>query len=576
MSVEPDNEYFSDGITEEIINALTKVQGLRVIARTSSFAYKNKNQDVRAIGRELDVESILEGSVRRYGDQLRVTAQLINSEDGMHYWSENFDRRMEDIFALQDEISLLIAGQVRDHFGYYPIEDELVPHQKANISAYEAYLRGRFHQLRWTPEDISKAVEYYEQSIALDDRFARAHYGAMQAYGLLAAWGYMPAEEGFGKGFNAFLRGREIDSEIPDYYMAIVGRFFWKEWDFQLAYEHIEATLEVSPTHMDALEAMAELLLLHGEFEAAESYVLRALEVDPLSGNHYYTLGNNYYMREDFSTAITHLDRALALNPELELARLLKANCYLWLKDENSFKAALPASELDELLSLLYRSVNEPDYLVDAELVMTWKDVALDNSQLVPLELFILANGQREADALRLLAQYVEGRRGQLINYRVEPFLRPLRALDEFQSLHQSTLDISLVTKAKSEEQEASQTRFEAAQLEKDVERLKELLESERLYLDAQLSLRDLADRLGVHANYLSFLINDQLKVNFNELINGLRLEAFKRSALAPDNHHLTLLALAYDSGFNSKTVFNTFFKKKEGMTPRTWLKNQS
>ena len=149
MSANPDNEYFSDGITEEIINALTTIQGLKVIARTSSFAFKGKNVDIRAIGNQLGVNTILEGSVRKVKSRVRITAQLINTKDGTHFWSKNFDRELTDIFALQDEISLLIADKIRENFGHMDIQDHLVPTKAVNIESYELYLKGRYFFFKW-------------------------------------------------------------------------------------------------------------------------------------------------------------------------------------------------------------------------------------------------------------------------------------------------------------------------------------------------------------------------------------------------------------------------------------------
>lgn len=139
MSNDQENEYFSDGITEEIINALTKVEGLKVIARTSSFAFKGKNLDVREIGQKLGVANILEGSVRKVANRVRITAQLINAKNGVHYWSKNFDRQIQDIFALQDEISLLIADQIRENFGHLDIQDHLIQASTRSVSAYEHF-----------------------------------------------------------------------------------------------------------------------------------------------------------------------------------------------------------------------------------------------------------------------------------------------------------------------------------------------------------------------------------------------------------------------------------------------------
>ena len=149
MSADPENEYFSDGITEEIINALTTVKGLKVIARTSSFAFKNKNIDVRTIGDQLGVGTILEGSVRKAKNRVRITAQLISTNDGTHFWSKNFDRDLEDIFALQDEISLHIADQIRENFGHLNIQEHLIEAPTQNMEAYDLYLKGRYQHLLW-------------------------------------------------------------------------------------------------------------------------------------------------------------------------------------------------------------------------------------------------------------------------------------------------------------------------------------------------------------------------------------------------------------------------------------------
>lgn len=289
MSADPDNEYFSDGITEEIINALTKVDGLKVIARTSSFAFKGKNVDVREIARQLNVSAVLEGSVRKVQNRVRITAQLINAEDGTHFWSKNFDREMEDIFALQDEISLLIANQIRENFGHFNIQEHLVSEPTKNMQAYELYLKGHFYQLKWDADSIREATKYYEASVALDPKFARAYYGLVQSYGLLAAWGYMPSEEGFSKAFHNLMIAQDLDKTLPEYGQSYIGKTFWMDWDFQATYSQLLETLEKYPKYTDGLEAMAELFIAHGNWPQAEKYIKRATDVDPLSANHYYT-----------------------------------------------------------------------------------------------------------------------------------------------------------------------------------------------------------------------------------------------------------------------------------------------
>src|SRR5688500_2775872 len=167
MSADPENEYFSDGITEELLNALTKVEGLQVTSRTSAFAYKGKHDDVRDIGIKLNVDKILEGSVRKAGNRVRITTQLINAADGYHIWSENYDRDLTDIFQVQDEISSIIANRLRENLSLAQKKEHLVKASIQNITAYTLYLKGLHFWNKLTPADTHKAIECFEQAIQL-------------------------------------------------------------------------------------------------------------------------------------------------------------------------------------------------------------------------------------------------------------------------------------------------------------------------------------------------------------------------------------------------------------------------
>jgi TolB-like protein len=174
MSDDKEQEYFSDGLAEEIINALAQITGLKVTARTSAFAFKGKQEDIRKIAEALGVANVLEGSVRKAGNRIRVTAQLISAADGNHIWSERYDREMADVFAIQDEISQAIAEKLRVRLS---TNRPLVRRHTENLEAYNLYLRGRNHHLKVTPEHMAKAREFYEQAIALDPNYARAWTG---------------------------------------------------------------------------------------------------------------------------------------------------------------------------------------------------------------------------------------------------------------------------------------------------------------------------------------------------------------------------------------------------------------
>ncbi len=572
MSKDPDNEYFSDGITEEIINALTKVNGLKVIARTSSFAYKREHKDVRKIGKELNVSSILEGSVRRSKNRVRITAQLINSHDGSHYWSQNFDRELDDIFVLQDEISLHIANQIRENFGHLDIQDHLVKQSTINTKAYELFLKGRYYQLKWTSDSLKKATELYDEAIQNDPQFARAYYGNLQCYGLLGAWAFMNTKKAFEIAMGYFRKGQDLDTQLPEYTHSIMGHRFWGEWDFKQAYELINQTLETNPNYTDAIEALAELLIATGYFEEAEKHIIKALDIDPLSANHHYTLANINYLQKKFNDAHIHVEKSLSLNPDLLLAGELKIMCLIWLDQREEFHQFIADRKETELQKMLFEVMNGSLATIPNDLLKDWTKVACQQSKLVPYKLFIIANSSHKKEAMKMLESYVAQKRGQIINFRFEPFLEKLQVFEEFHHLHVSNFTLPKEKNPKSSYQ--PKTGQNNSELIKQFEELLQFIENDQPYLNPQLSLRSLAEQVNLHPNKLSSLINEQKGINFNELINHYRLDYFKRIAFDPDYKHMTLLGLAYESGFNSKTVFNAFFKKKEGITPSTWLKS--
>lgn len=571
MSSDPENEYFSDGITEEIINALTKIAGLKVIARTSSFSFKGKNDDIRNIGKALGVTSVLEGSVRKTKKRVRITAQLINTLDGTHFWSKIFDREWEDIFSLQDEISLLIANQIRENFGHFYIQEHLVSRPTMNMQAYELYLRGHFYQLKWDAVSIREATRLYEESIMHDPKFARAYYGLAQSYGLLAAWGYMPAEESFSKAVQNFMIAADLDKSLPEYGQSLIGKTFWMDWDFQATYNQLLDTLEKHPKYTDGLEAMSELFIAHGNWQQAEAYIRRALEVDPISANHYYTLSHIRYYQRDFEQALIFIEKALHINPGFVLAYELKTLCLIWLNRKEELEKFTANAENAELKKLYFEVINDGRTSLPAELLKEWENVVENKQQMIPYELFILANSNHQNEALQLLKKYIAQKRGQIINFRQDPSLEKLQEFDEFHRLHISNFTFS-AEKGKRKEQ-LPETNYNSVELANHLKKLMDFIEAEKPYLDTQLSLGSLAQNIQLHPNKLSWLINEKTGMNFNEFMNQYRLAHFKDIALDTKNSHLTILGLAYESGFNSKTVFNTYFKKAEGTTPGNWIK---
>ncbi|CAG1023390.1 partial adenylate cyclase, partial [Methylococcales bacterium] len=191
LSTDPENEYFSDGITEEILNSLTRVEGLQVTSRTSSFMFKNRNEDAREIGALLNVSTLLEGSVRKYGNSIRVTAQLIDTVTGFHLWSENFDRELKDVFALQDEIADTIAEKLTHKLSSPRLEPRNTPRYAENFEAYSAYLKALFYWNKWSPDYINRAIPLLEEAIRLEPMFPPAYSLLGSCYVWLGAMGYL-------------------------------------------------------------------------------------------------------------------------------------------------------------------------------------------------------------------------------------------------------------------------------------------------------------------------------------------------------------------------------------------------
>ncbi len=576
MSNDIDNESFCDGIAEEIINALSKIKGLKVIARRSSFAFKNKNIDVRHIGNQLGVATVLEGSVRKSNNSIRITGQLIDTKYGTQYWSKKFDRELIDIFELEDVVSLAIADEVRNNFGHFEVQDHLIKQPTNNVEAYQLFLQGRSLQLKWTPESLNQAISYYNQAINLDKNYAKAYYANLQCYGLLAVWGYMPYQEAMDLAVGNLLIAKEIETALPEYPLSFVGKFLWGEWDFKNAFIHIEKALDMNPNYIDGLEAMTELFIALGFFDKALTYANRLLEVDPLSANNHYTLASIYYYQRKFKKALENVNYALTLNTDLALAHHLKCFCLIWLNRSQQFQYCIQDTTLKEEKNLLFQLINNKDIEVPEQMMTKWSQSQNEETMPVPYDVFILSNSSYTDQGFTRLKEMIEQRRGQVINYRLEPFLQPLHNIKEFSELHKSNLSIEDVDCHQTDEEKSSPIILDAQQVETLKEELGSYFKEDEPFLNPQLSLKFVADVFELNTNKISYVINKAFHLNFNDFVNSYRLNHFKSIAIDPKNSHLTILGLAYDSGFNSKSVFNTYFKKTEGTTPSKWVKSNT
>jgi len=317
MSSDPDNEYFSDGITEEILNALAKVDKLMVTSRTSSFAFKGKQTDIREIGKQLGVKTVLEGSVRRVANRVRVTAQLINTKDGYHKWSQVYDRNIEDIFAVQNEIANMITKHLIENLSIAD-KPRVSAHTK-NMEAYSLFLKANHFWNKWTPLDVKKSLEYLDQAIKLDPDFAEAYSALSGCYVFLLSFGQMTAETASNKGREYALKSLQINDKLADSHLslAMVDFFDWK-WDD--SYKSFIRTLELNPNNAQAHNYFAYYLLAIGNIKKAILETEVALQIDPLSLTINSSLADMYAQTGMMDQAKEQYLKTLELDPSFKSA----------------------------------------------------------------------------------------------------------------------------------------------------------------------------------------------------------------------------------------------------------------
>ncbi len=324
LSTEPENEYFSDGITEEIINALTKVPGLRVTARASVFTLKGKSHDVRELGEKLNVDHVLEGSVRRAGKKLRVNAQLVDAAQGYQLWSERYDREFEDVFAIQDEIAEAIAGKLRTEL---TVPSATRP-RTVNLEAYDAYLRGRFY-FDGTLEGYTKSIEYFGRAIALDPTYAPAYTSLADTYFYLGLFEMRPPKQAFSPARDAALKALELDDTLAEAHASLGFIKFWFDWDWTGAEAEMQRALELDPNSAISRQNHGVYLATIGRADEGVAEGKRALDLDPLLPSANQALAYVYYLVARFEDATEQIKRTLELSPGFALAHWTLGMVYL-------------------------------------------------------------------------------------------------------------------------------------------------------------------------------------------------------------------------------------------------------
>jgi eukaryotic-like serine/threonine-protein kinase len=315
LSADAEQEYFCDGLAEEIITRLSHVDDLRVVARTSAFSFKDKQEDIRAIGRKLNAESVLEGSVRKSGNRLRITAQLINVADGFHLWAEKFDRTLEDIFTIQDEISLAIVGNLKVTL-LQGEQAKLVKHRTSDPDAYNLYMKGRYFFNQRKEPGIRKSIECYSEAIGRDPEFALAYTGLAESYLFLGDFRAMPLAVAYNEARKAAMTALQLDDTLAEVHLVCGEIKLFCDWDWAAAEHELTRALTINPACAEAHHMYAHYLELHGQFEHALSEMHRSMDLEPVAPSLHACLVQVLFYARRYGESIKECSVAMEMAPQ--------------------------------------------------------------------------------------------------------------------------------------------------------------------------------------------------------------------------------------------------------------------
>jgi serine/threonine-protein kinase len=439
-SPDPANEYLSDGITDELIDALVKVEGLRVASRTSVFALKGKPQDVRAIGAILGVSDVLEGTVRKSGDRLRITAQLSSATEGRLLWSQRYDRTLDDVFAIQDEIARTIVSTL-SATSFAELSGPAPRRYTENVAAYGLYLRGRHAWNKRTQEGVAEGIRFFEQAIAADPSYALAYTGLADAYALHVDYRSVPVAEGFEHAKAYARKALDLDDSLAEAHASLAWCRFIYDWDWTDAAREFQRAIALDPRYATAHQWYSFLLTASGRFDEGLVEAHTAQELDPASVSVRRSLGWQYFYARRYDQARYHIQRAIAMNPEaeenyrvlglalLELGRMDDA--------ERAFREALqsPGAGSYSMAQLAYalarRGKAGEARGIFAALAERATEGYVSPAAFATIHIGLGENGA----ALDWCERAAEERRGWAVYFKVNPVVDPLRGEPRFQAL---------------------------------------------------------------------------------------------------------------------------------------------
>ena len=444
LSGDPSQDYFADGMTEELISDLSQISALRVISRTSVMQYKNAKRSLRDIGLELNVDAVVEGSVGRSGTRVRVSAQLIRTSTDTHLWAKSYERDLGDVLALQDEVAAAIADEIRI---------KLLPAEKTRLAgaravkpeAYEAYLRGLYHIHKRTQADLEESTDYFQRAVELDPNYALAYAGLADSFALRGSLLYMvlPPQDVMPKSKSAALKALQIDNSLGEAYATLAYVETLYDWDWQKSEDDFKRALALKPNYAQAHLWYAMHLAAMGRHDESIAEVKRAQELDPLSLINNTTLGLMLYFAGRYDDAIAQVHNVLELDPDFFVARWQLGLAY-----EQKGMYAEARSEFEQARKLSPRSPAILGSLGEVDALSGRRKEALNALQQLtrlsktefvsPFLIALLETALGDRDqAFACLDKAYDRRDNYLIFLNVDPALRTMRLDARFQNLLQ-------------------------------------------------------------------------------------------------------------------------------------------
>jgi TolB-like protein len=437
MSAEKDQEYFADGLTEELTDALTRVPGLQVAARTSSSAYRGKQQDIREIGARLNVGMVLEGSVRQTDQRLRITAQLNSVKDGFHLWSETYDRDKRDIFAVQEEIARSIVAALKIQLATHR-DARFVTQHTTNLEAYTLYLKGRYLWNVRTVEALAKSRRYFEEAIRTDPSYALAYSGLANTY-VQGPVG-LSTDEAVPKARSAARRAIEIDDRLAEPHASMAQIRFYYDWDWPGAEQEFKRAIQLDPNNANAHHAYSHYLTAMGRHSESLREAQKALDLDPLE-----TIVNThmewaFFYARQYDRALAKCLQTLKNDPNFLMSKLILGQIYeqkrMYSEAIAAFQDSVRLSRDDAGVGRLGNALAVAGRRDDALRVLSDLERTSKERRVSPYSIALLYVGLRDKDrAFEFLERAYAERSPKLVYIRAEPSLDPLRSDPRFGAL---------------------------------------------------------------------------------------------------------------------------------------------